>query len=107
MKKSPRKDGAPRRPKRQFTKEFKAEAVRLLRERQRLGESESYVARELGISSGLLHSWADEFDPGGRPAPIGETVEEEVHRLRRENATLKLDRDFAKKAAAFFAKESQ
>jgi transposase len=107
MAKSPRKDGAPRRPKRRFTDEFKAEAVRLLRDRQRFGESESHVARELGVSSGLLHSWADQFDEGGRPAPIGETLEEEVRRLRRENATLKLERDFAKKAAAFFAKESQ
>lgn len=107
MAKSPRKDGAPRRSKRTFTKEFKAEAVRLLRERQRLGESESYVARELGLSPGLLHQWADELDAGGRPAPLGETLEEEVRRLRRENATLKLERDFAKKAAAFFARESQ
>src|ERR1043166_7459172 len=107
MAKTPRKDGAPRRPKGQFTKGLKAEAVGLRRERQRAGESESYVARELGISPGLLHGWADEFDAGGRPAPIGETLEEEGRRLRRENATLKLERDFAKKAAAFFAKESQ
>jgi transposase len=107
MTKPPRKDGAPRRLKRRFTNEFKAEAVRLLRDRQRVGETESQVARELGISAGLLHDWADRLDVGGRPAPIGETLEEEVRRLRRENATLKLERDFAKKAAAFFAKESQ
>jgi transposase len=101
------KDGVPRRPRRRFTAEFKAEAVRLLRERQRVGESESDVARELGLSAGLLHNWAEAIDAGGRPAPMGETMEEEVRRLRRENATLKLERDFAKKAAAFFARESQ
>lgn len=107
MAKSARKDGAPRRPKRRFTHEFKAEAVRLLRDRQRRGDSESQVARDLGLTPQLLHDWADQLDVGGRPAPLGETLEEEVRRLRRENATLKLERDFAKKAAAFFAKESQ
>jgi len=107
MPKSPRKDGAPRRSKRRFTDEFRAEAVRLLRERQRAGDSATEVARGLGISPQLLHEWADRLDAGGRPAALGETLEEEVRRLRRENATLKLERDFAKKAAAFFAKESQ
>jgi transposase len=107
MAKSQRKDGVPRKPRRRFTDEFKAEAVRVLRDRQRVGGTETEVARDLGISAGVLHDWAERFDAGGRPAPRGETVEEEVRRLRRENATLKLERDFAKKAAAFFAKESQ
>jgi transposase len=99
---------SPRQTRRRFSAEFKAEAVRLLRERQRAGDSAAQVARELGIAPGLLWEWADRLE-GSRAAegpPAGETLEQEVRRLRRENATLRLEREFAKKAAAFFARES-
>jgi transposase len=62
----------------------------------------------------LLGEWARKLDGGGtgpvaEPAPgrlPGETVEEENRRLRREIAILRQEREFAKKAAAFFLKES-
>lgn len=98
--------------RRQFTAEFKLEAVRLVTEAGRpLGQ----VARELGIRPGMLRAWraqaesraelgaGDVFPGNGKLT----SSEEEIRRLRRENETLRQERDFLKKAAAYFAKESQ
>lgn len=97
----------PRRTKRRFSAEFKAEAVRLQRQRQAQGISSAEVARELGIGPGLLHHWVSQGRDADPRSDRGETLEEEVRRLRRENATLREERAFAKKAAAFFAMESR
>ena len=102
-----KKSGKPPRPKRRFNAEFKAEAIGLVRRRRQQGLPMSEVARELDLSPGLLSKWiraAAEADPH---SDRGETLEEEVRRLRRENATLREERAFAKKAAAFFAMESR
>ena len=97
--------------RRQFTHEFKAEAIRLLNNGDR---SLSQVARELGIRADILRAWKRQAE--GRAGLIGEdgtpleeslSKEEEIRRLRRENEVLKQERDFLKKAAAYFAKESQ
>src|SRR3954466_4778944 len=97
----------PRRTQRRFTGEFKAEAVRLLRQRQAQGIPAAEVARELDIGPGLLHHWVSQGRDADPRSDRGETLEEEVRRLRRENATLRDERAFAKKAAAFFAMESR
>jgi transposase len=96
------------RRRRRYTEEFKLEAIRLVRERERRGISLAALGRELGVGPGLLWQWAyaarrpaNGTDPGA-----GETVEEELRRLRREVTVLRQEREFAKKAAAFFAKES-
>jgi transposase len=98
-----------REPRTTYTPQFKAEAVRLLRERKAAGASVTQVARELDLKPGVLWEWAQKVE-GGRPvrdgALPGETLEEENRRLRRENAILRQEREFAKKAAAFFLKES-
>jgi transposase len=102
------------RTKRTFSAEFKKEAVALMRRRRAEGVSLNQIGRELGIGPALLWEWARKLDGGGtgpvaEPAPgrlPGETVEEENRRLRRENAILRQEREFAKKAAAFFLKES-
>ena len=102
-----KKTKKPRRPTRRFRAEFKAEAVELVRRRRQQGLPMSDVARELDLDPGLLSKWvraAEDADPRG---DRGETLEEEVRRLRRENATLREERAFAKKAAAFFAMESR
>ncbi len=98
-----------RRAKRTFSAEFKRGAVELMRRRRGEGVSLSQVARELDIGAGLLWDWNKKFD-GGRardaePLP-GETPDQELRRLRRENAILREERAFAKKALVFFAKES-
>jgi transposase len=110
MKKSPKPATSPHR-KRRYNAEFRAEAVRLLREREADGASSAEVARELGLNPSVLWQWAHAPEPMTSPRGdgghgTGETLEQEVRRLRRENAILTQEREFAKKAAAFFARES-
>jgi transposase len=113
VKRSSGKGNTGRRAKRTFTPEFKAEAVYLMRRRRAEGVPISQIARELDVGPALLWQWAQALDgrgTGGREQvsspPTEETLEEEVRRLRREVVTLRQEREFAKKAAAFFLKES-
>ena len=101
--------GTGRRVKRTFSAEFKRGAVELMRRRRGEGVSLSQVARELDIGAGLLWEWDKRLDgerEGGPERLPGETPEQELRRLRRENAILREERAFAKKALVFFAKES-
>jgi transposase len=88
----------------QYPPQFKAEAVQLVRSS---GRSISKIAKDLGISGTSLRNWVKQaqIDQGERE---GLTTEEheELRRLRRENRVLKQERDFLKKAAAFFAREN-
>ena len=98
------------RTRRSFTGEFKQEAVRLLLERRAVGVSDAQVGRELDVGPDQLRAWARECAAPSRgpgAARAGETPEQELRRLRRENAVLRQERDFAKKAAVYFAKESR
>src|SRR4029078_919451 len=93
--------------RRQYTEEFKTEAVRLVRDSAR---PIAQVARDLGIADHLLYRWRAEqqqADHQGHTRQSMRAEQEELARLRRENATLKQERDFLKRAAAFFAKESR
>ena len=101
---------APGRTRREHTDEFKREAIRLLRDRQAAGVSLAHVARELQVRADLLRRWvrlaaSEAGAPSG--AGKGETPEQELRRLRRENATLRQEQAFAKKVAVYFAKESR
>jgi transposase len=96
-----------KRKRRAFTTEFKAEAVRLVRES---GKSVPTVARDLDLTETALRSWVRQAEiDAGRGAPGGLTSEEreELGRLRRETRTLRMERDILQKATAFFAKESE
>jgi transposase len=95
-----------KRERRRFTAEFKQEAVRLMYERRAAGVSVNQIALELELRPEQLREWARQL--GGRPG-VGavETPEQELRRLRRENAILKQEREFAKKVAVYFAKESR
>jgi transposase len=93
--------------RRRFSREFKLEAVRQLAAGQRLAD----VARALGVDAQVLRRWQDQVAvdpttafPGNGRAP---TEEAELQRLRREVTQLRAERDFLKKVAAFFAKESR
>ena len=96
-----------RKLRRAFDPEFKAEAARLWTERRKAGVPIGRVAKELGIRANQLREWAAQLtaETNGPPHP-GESAAEELRRLRRENARLKQEVEFAKKAAAFFARES-
>lgn len=93
--------------RRRHGREFKLEAVRLVRER---GVTAAQAARDLGIHPNLLRNWMKAFEadpvdafPGqGRMKP----EQLEIERLRHEVRKLKAERDILKKAAAYFAKES-
>jgi len=93
--------------RRTYTREFKAEAVKLVTE---LGRSVAEAARSLGIRENLLRNWRRALQAeGGRASPgRGDlpALEEELRRLRGENQRLLMERDILKKATAFFAKES-
>ena len=94
-----------KRPRRSFTPEQKAEAVRLVKE---LGNV-SQVARDLDLSRSALVRWVRQAEVDAGQGPEGAlTTEEkkELARLKREVRTLRQERDFLKKAAAFFAKEN-
>jgi len=99
-------EGMTTKTRRRYTDEFKAEAVRLVRDSAR---PVAQVARDLGIVH-LLYRWRVEqrqADSQGHTRESLRTEQEELVRRRRENVTLKQERDFLKRAAAFFAKESR
>ena len=93
-----------RRKRREFTPEFKANAVRLVRDG---GKSIREVVAEFGLTETSLRDWVrraevdERRDPGG---PLTTDERAELARLRREFKTVSMERDFLKKAAAFFAK---
>ena len=105
-----------------YTQDFRDDAIRLA---MRSGRSYAQVASDLGINYWTLRHWCRLEQMGKRSkktggskaaaAPVaGETLEEKVARLERENAELRkqrdaleMDRAILKKAAAFFAKESE
>ena len=92
------------RKRRKFTPEQKADAVELVR---RVG-SVAQVARDLELAESSLHKWVKQAEIDEKRSSSGPlTTEErqELRRLQREVSTLRQERDFLKKAAAFFAKE--
>ena len=93
-----------RRARRQFTDEFKAEAVRLCRVGDRTIKE---VAKGLDLTETALRDWVRRAEPEGEPqVALKETEREELSRLRRENKRLQMEREILKKAATFFVKES-
>ena len=103
----PKRPAGPPRERRVFTSEFKAEAVRLLQARQAEGATLAAVSRELDVGADQLRLWERLAIARGGVARPAESEAEELRRLRRENAVLKQEREFLKKATAFFAKESR
>ena len=98
--------------RRQFTPEFKIEAVRLANGGRK---PFSQVARELGIRPEMLRTWTRQAEsragltPGDVFPGNGKlsSQEEEIRALRRELEQVKQERDFLKKATVYFAKESR
>lgn len=90
--------------KSRYSREFKFEAVRLVQEGRRASE----VAAELGINAEVLRRWKKDAETSGEKAFPGhgrvKSENEELVALRRENARLREERDFLKKAASYFAK---
>jgi len=93
--------------RRQFSREFKLETVRLVKER---GVSVAQAARDLDLHENVLRKWVRESaaDPQHAFPGQGQMKPEqaEIDRLKKEVAKLKMERDILKKAAAYFARES-
>lgn len=87
-----------------YPPEFRAEAIRLVRSG---GLTQSQVSRDLGVSTFTLRNWLrqTEIDVGEREG-LTTDEREELRRLRRENRVLREEREILKKAAAFFARET-
>ena len=87
-----------------YPAEFKAEAVRLVGSSER---SLTRIAKDLGVADHTLRNWVRhaEIDDGVRDA-LPPSEREELRQLRREVRTLRHEREILKKAAAFFANES-
>ena len=93
--------------RRKFSREFKLEAVKLVRER---GVSVSQAARDLDLHENVLRKWVREAEADPQSAFPGNgqmrPEQQEIERLRRELARMKAERDILKKAAAYFARDS-
>ena len=89
--------------RRRFSDEFKEEAVKLITEQ---GYKVSEAARNLDINVSMLSRWQRELGPES-DGSIDADEKAELQRLRKENKTLRMEREILKKAAAFFAKGSK
>ena len=94
--------------RRTFSREFKLEAIKLVRER---GVSVAQASRDLDVHENVLRKWIKDYvaDPQQAFPGQGKMKPEqlEIERLRREVRRLQAERDILKKAAAYFAKESK
>jgi transposase len=87
-----------------YPPEFRREAIELYR---LSGKSIKQVAADLGISDMSLRNWLKQGDvDAGKRAGLTSDEREELRALRRENRTLRMEREILRKAAAFFAKET-
>jgi transposase len=95
-----------RRPRRQFTEEFRAQAVRLVLDE---GKTVGAVARELDLTASALRQWVERAraDRTGGKTGLTTAEREELARLRKELRIVQEERDILKKATAFFAKQSR
>jgi transposase len=94
--------------RKQYTREFKMEAVRLL---ETSGKSAFQIERELGIGKGNLSRWKRKFAADGEQAFPGHgrltPEQEELRRLKRELEIARQERDILKKAVAIFSHPSK
>ena len=95
--------------RKRYTEEFKSQAIGLVG----LGNPVAVVAEELEIGTSILYGWMRKHPQPGQLGSAGlravgeEPAADEVRRLRRENAHLKLENDILKKAAVIFATKPQ
>ncbi len=97
--------GRAKRPRRSFTKAFKAEVVELVRQP---GNSAASVARDLDLTETAVRAWVKQadVDDGDRDGVTSVGLAE-LAQLRKENRVLREERDILKRATAFFARETR
>ena len=89
-----------------YPPEFRREAIRLLRAGDR---SPKQLAQELGCTEQTLRNWLsqDEADRGERSDVLSSEERKRLRELERENRVLRQEREILKRAAAFFARETE
>ncbi len=91
-----------KRTRRNYTEEFKRDAVALVTEQ---GYKISEAARSLEIGENLVRRWRREFEEEFSGERLSGDEREELKRLRREVRMLRMEKEILKKASAYFAKE--
>jgi len=86
----------------QYSKEYKEEAVALVSEQ---GYSVPEAAKSLGIPSNMLYRWKEQIESQREGKTLSVDERDELIRLRKENKNLRMEKEILKKASAFFAKE--
>jgi len=92
--------------RRRFTDEYKQHAVRLVLDS---GDPVNEIARSIGVHEMTLGKWVKKARDDGEESarPLNENERAELERLRKEVARLRMEAEFAKKVAAWFAKDQQ
>ena len=92
------------RPKKSFSPEFKDEAVKMVIETSR---PVAIVAKELGINESTLGNWVSIYrrEHAGDEPPLTVSERARLREAERENRELKMENEFLKKAAAYFARD--
>ena len=85
-----------------YPKAFKEEAVSLVTDQ---GYSVTEAARSLGVRANQLYDWKARIEAAKQDGVLSDDERSELKRLRKENKTLRIEKDILKKASAFFAKE--
>jgi transposase-like protein len=86
-----------------YTLEFKQSSAKLAATSE---QPISQTAKDLGVKASTLHGWVNMYHPKTTIKEVaGNNLEEEVKKLRKENARLRQEREILKKAAAYFASE--
>jgi transposase-like protein len=90
------------RPKKSFSPEFRDEAVKTVIETSR---PIARVAKELGINDGTLGNWVSVYrrEHSGEEPPLAVSERVRLRELERETRELRMENEFLKKAAAYFA----
>lgn len=91
-----------KRTRRKYTADFKRDAVALVTEQ---GYKRSEAGRSLGIKPDLIRRWQQEFEEEATGQRLDGDEREELKRLRKENRSLRMEKEILKKASAYFAKE--
>lgn len=92
-----------KRPRRRFSKEFKREAVRLIRDS---GKNLTQIARELGVQTSVLSAWRAMVETEQKSGLTPDELEE-LKQLRRDKARLEMEVRILGEATAFFASRNR